>query len=215
VDADWSDITTLEDLDQVTGRLLLEYRAKSSDPVVNDEDRYANYRFPKHERYYFRRLMWASLLSGGHATYGGLRTYEAYDGGLRGVQGYYDAVREGKLLHGADDFQYIHAFFRDTGLTLVGMEPADEQAGDDPKRWKCAGDGKTYIVYLANPFGDTPETDGESTLAPNVALNLPGEYEAHWFDPATGKWSAGAWTRGRKTVSAPGPGDWVLLLQRR
>jgi hypothetical protein len=24
--------------------------------------------------------MWASLLSGGHATYGGLRTYEAFGG---------------------------------------------------------------------------------------------------------------------------------------
>jgi hypothetical protein len=32
----------------------------------------------KNPRYFVRRLMWASLLSGGHATYGGGRTYEAY-----------------------------------------------------------------------------------------------------------------------------------------
>ena len=39
-----------------------------------------SYISPKHDRYFFRRLMWASLLSGGHATYGGLATYEAFAG---------------------------------------------------------------------------------------------------------------------------------------
>ncbi len=69
IHAGWSDITTLEDLDQVKGELLLQYRKTSGVPVVLDEDRYETYREPKHPRYFFRRLMWASLFSGGFATY--------------------------------------------------------------------------------------------------------------------------------------------------
>src|SRR5690606_1187510 len=95
VDAAWSDIITLEDLDQVTGKVILQYRAKRNQPVVLDEDRYETYRFPQNRRYYFRRYMWASLLSGGHATYGGLRTYEPYNGGVSGMRGYFDANRDG------------------------------------------------------------------------------------------------------------------------
>ncbi len=61
--APWSDITTIEDLDQVSGALLLEYREIARKPVVNDEDRYELYRQPEHTPYFFRRLMWASPTS--------------------------------------------------------------------------------------------------------------------------------------------------------
>ena len=57
-DAPWSDIVTLEDIDQVDGRIIGEYRKKAKSPVVNDEDRYEHYRQPKHPRYFFRRLLW-------------------------------------------------------------------------------------------------------------------------------------------------------------
>ena len=73
VEAPWSDIVTIEDMDQVAGAIFAKYLPLTDDPVVNDEDRYGNYRSPKHDRYFFRRLMWSSLLSGGHASYGGLR----------------------------------------------------------------------------------------------------------------------------------------------
>ncbi|MHC4512054.1 MAG: apiosidase-like domain-containing protein, partial [Planctomycetota bacterium] len=78
VDAEWSDIIMLEDLDQTDGRIFRQYYDKRAVPMVLDEDRYEHWRNPKHDRYFFRRLMWASLFSGGHATYGGLRTYEPY-----------------------------------------------------------------------------------------------------------------------------------------
>ena len=72
VEAEWSDIITLEDRDQAAGARILEYRARAKDdPVVLDEDRYGLYISPRHDRFFFRRLMWASLLGGGHATYGG------------------------------------------------------------------------------------------------------------------------------------------------
>lgn len=120
--------------------------------MVHDEDRYELYRAPVDPRYYFRRLMWASLLSGGHATYGGLKTYEPFDGKLQGVQGYFDARERGLLAGGADDFVHIHTFFRDSGLTLVGYQPDDACVGNDPLRVKCIRNGSNYIVYHANPW---------------------------------------------------------------
>ena len=83
--------------------------------------------------------MWGSLLSGGHATYGGLRTFEPYDGDLKGVQGYYEACRDGKLRCGGHDFNLVHRFFADRNLTLVGLTPNDDAVGETP----CGGNART------------------------------------------------------------------------
>jgi len=216
VDARWSDVSTLEHLDAVDGALLLKYRQAGDDPIVNDEDRYELYRPPQHPRYFFRRLMWSSLLSGGHATYGGLKTYEPYDGDLSGVQGYYDAKAAGKLVGGADDFVHIHKFFRDSGLTLVEMVPDAAIVSSDPSRANCIHDETSYIVYVANPSGDKPETDDASATTTAVTIKLPvGDYRTRWFQPAFGKWTeAQPVTGGQLTLATPGPGDWVLWLTR-
>jgi hypothetical protein len=216
VDAVWSDVTTLEHLDAVDGRLLIEYREAGSDPVVNDEDRYELYRAPRHPRYFFRRLMWSSLLAGGHATYGGLKTYEPYDGDLRGVQGYADAKAAGKLVGGADDFVYIHEFFDDSGIALVGMRPDPALVGGAPLRAQCMHDETHVIVYLANPTGNKPETDDASPVATEVTIALPPrEHQVAWFQPSSGKWThAHAVAGGQQTLQTPGPGDWILLLTR-
>jgi hypothetical protein len=225
VESAWSDIITLHDLDQAAGELILSYRPKAARPVVLDEDRYEHWREPENPRYFFRRLMWASLLSGGHATYGGLRTYEPYDGGIRGVQGYFDANRAGKLAGGADDFVHIHRFFADTGLTLVGMEPADALVGGDPHQVKCIGNGDTYIVYAANPDGKTPQSDRPRAEIPRVHIRLAqGDYSVRCYNPRTGTWAA------ESTISGSGPrqletpelepdgadhGDWVILIRKK
>jgi hypothetical protein len=217
--APWSDIVTLEDIDQVHGKILLDYRARAKVPVINDEDRYELYKSPRDPRYFFRRLMWASLLSGGHATYGGLKTYEAFDGADRGVQGYFDAKKEGKLAGGADDFVHIHRFFSESGLTLVGLKPDDAAAGGDPLRWKCSRDERTVIIYLANPDGRKPESDRPAALAPAVSINLPErDFASRWFSPSTGRFSpepSPTIGGGAVELRAPGGGDWVLLLQAR
>ncbi len=49
----WSDFVTLEDLDQVAGIKILEYREKISQPIVNDKDRYELYRLAAHRCYFF------------------------------------------------------------------------------------------------------------------------------------------------------------------
>jgi len=226
VKASWSDIITLENLDQVTGEDLLKYRELGNDPVVMDEDRYEQYRAPKNPRYFFRRLMWASLLSGGSATYGGLRTYEPHDfiptkpsdmknSERRGIYGYYDAVREGRLNRGGDDFVHIHKFFTDAKATLVGMKPADKIAGGNSEKWKCMQDGGVTIVYLANPDGSKPGTDSPSAKTPTVTLKLPdAKVSVRWFSPRTGAWTeGGTGDADHSSFKAPSSGDWVLLLR--
>jgi len=214
-DDPWSDVITIEDLDQVDGAVIREYRCLGRAPVVNDEDRYELYRPPAHPRYFFRRLMWGSLFSGGHATYGGLRTYEPYDGEQQGVQGYYDAIGAGTLRGGAEDFRHIHQFFAGSGLTLVNMKPDDALVGDEPRRWKCIHDQRTYLVYLPNPTGDDPGTDDVAASVPGVVVRLPkGTYGMRWFGPSTGRWRDEATVAGgTQMLTAPGAGDWVLWLQ--
>lgn len=215
VDAAWSDIITLEDLDQMDGKIFKEYYNKRVIPMVLDEDRYEHWRNPKHDRYYFRRLMWASLLSGGHATYGGLKTYEPYDGKLSGVQGYFDAVAAGKLERGADDFVHIHTFFTDSGLTLVNMKPDDGLVGTQPERFKCIHDDKAFIVYLANPDNSKPGEANAGREIPDVTIQLPeGTFSTRWFNPRKSQWTnKGSVSGNEQTLTAPGDRDWILLLK--
>ena len=221
VDAEWSDIITLQDRDQVAGAIVLQYRRLESDPVVLDEDRYGNYISPAHDRYYFRRLMWANLLSGGHATYGGLNTYEPFEGakGIRGIHGYLTAVRDGRLDDGAADFKHIRRFFEEAKLTLVGLEPNDPMGGNDGHAVKVIAGEKTIIAYLQNPDSRIPETANVSETPATCRLHLPpGEWRIRWYDPRTGQWHtnpsgsqiSGGFTRDFK---APFPGDAVLLLR--
>ena len=218
--APWSDIVTLEDLDQIDGAILLDYRAKADDPVVNDEDRYELYKPPAHPRYFFRRLIWSSLLSGGHATYGGLMTYEPYNGREKGVRGYFDAKAEGLLVGGADDFPHIHAFFRDAGLTLVGLRPADDLAGDDPRHAKVIAGDRVIIAYLPNPDSPTPEAaDAEGSPASCRLRVPPGDWSVRWFDPRTGRWEDGPTLEANRpdepvALRAPFAGDALALIRR-
>lgn len=217
-DAEWSDITTLEDLDQITGEQILKYRGISADPVVMDEDRYETYRQPEHPRYFFRRLMWASLLSGGHATYGGYRTYEAHPIGdmgtdtvdVRGIQGYYDGSAK---LTGGNDFIHIHSFFQEAKLTLTGLTPDDGFVGGDPLQYKCIRDEKVCVIYLANPDHSSPEKAKASDKIATVELSIP-DATAIWFNPMTGEWSEEYnLIKGKQSLKAPSTGDWIILLR--
>ncbi|MBD3378596.1 DUF4038 domain-containing protein [candidate division KSB1 bacterium] len=222
LDAYWSQIITLEDLDQVAGTIIQEYRPKGSHPVINDEDRYECYRDAGNKRYFFRRLMWASLLSGGHATYGGLRTYEAYDGGdRRGVQGYYDACERGTLAQGAHDFNHIHEFFKKSGLDLIGMQPDDGFVSGDSLHFKCCHDDTDILIYCANPTGSTPRTDNPAAKKPQITVKLSAEKTLQtWFNPRTGEWRNGKdVSAGEHILEPPGNdrinwGDWLLWLHR-
>jgi hypothetical protein len=77
------------------------------------------------------------------------------------VRGYADVVAGGHMPGAARDFQHIHAFFRETGLTMVGMVPEPSictttPASDDkdPRATglicALAADGATVIAYANN-----------------------------------------------------------------
>lgn len=218
--APWSDIITLEDRDQVAGALILQYRAAGKNPVVLDEDRYGLYLSPKHDRYFFRRLMWASLLSGGHATYGGVKTYEPFAGtnDVKGVQGYLAAVRDGRLEDGAADFRHIRRFFAESGLTLVGLEPNDPMAGNDGHSVKVIAGKESLIAYLQNPNSRAPEIADVAEVPAGCRLHLPpNAWRIRWFDPRTGQWHTSSDRRevpggATREFKSPFLGDAVLLL---
>lgn len=219
VNAAWSDIITLETLDEVSGAAITSFRSQGNDPVVVDEDRYETYRPPHHVRYFFRRMVWGSLLAGGHATYGGTNSWEAYDGGpLKGVRGYFDACADGTLKNGAHDFPRAQQFFTSQALNLVGMVPNNALVGGTRARQQATANANTILVYLANPSGTAPETDNESTSTPSVTVALPsGTWSALWYDPTAGGQGERSTTdrSGSVTLTAPGPGDWLLLLRKR
>ena len=85
--------------------------------------------------------------------------------------------------------------------TMWKMEPHDELV--DNGNCCLAKPGETYAVYL--PSGG------------KVTVKLePGRYQASWFDPRSGKFSALPEAHGPEWTSPPAPdsGDWALLLTR-
>lgn len=223
VDAPWSDIVTIEDMDQVAGKVFAQYLPLADDPVVNDEDRYGIYRSPQHDRYFFRRLMWSSLLSGGHATYGGLNTFEAFAGAdqTKGVQGYQAAVDSGRLEDGARDFRRIAQFFREGGIELTGMRPTPEVAGDRPQQFSVISDLHNIIVYAHQASSTEPQSANVLETAASLELSLPsGNWRLRWFDPRSSHWHPptepeleGIPAGEVRRLSAPFAGDAILLLQ--
>lgn len=221
VDAPWSDMVTIEDMDQVAGAIFAKYLPLADDPVINDEDRYGLYRSPKHDRYFFRRLMWSSLLSGGHASYGGLMTFEPFAGADKttGVQGYQTAVDTGRLDDGAHDFRWIAKFFREAEVELVGMQPAPELAGDQPSRFNVMHDPATVIIYAQQPSDDEPELADVSETPAHIELRLPpGTWLPNWFNPRDGQWLDPAENTNimggpLHTFASPFDGDAILLLR--
>lgn len=211
VDAEWSDLATLQDIDQAAGERVREYREQTTDPVILDEDRYERYRGPDHPRYFFRRLFWTTLLSGGHPTYGGNRTFEPHDGDEQGVRGYDESD-----LVGMDDFVRIHSLFEETDLSLVGLSPDVGIVAADPIRAVCCHNDRVYVAYFANPAGDDPKTAAVRNKPQSTALNLPGaEFVVRWYDPSTGEWlNRGRVEGDRCEFTTPTGGDWVLLLEK-
>ena len=135
------------------------------------------------------------------------------------MHGYRDAVESGRLDDGAHDFGYIHQFFHDAGFTLVGMEPDDAMAGDDPSTFKVLADDRRILVYAQNPDTGMPETADVSNTNVRVLLQVPsGRWSVRWFEPTSGRWhdpkdsslSGGA----SRDLHAPFRGDAVLLLER-
>lgn len=100
---------------------------------------------------------------------------------------------------------------------MVGLEPDDAFVGGDPFKAKCIrGEGR-YLIYLANPSGEQPETDFPATQVAEVASNLPdGNYTCGWFDPKSGSWVRGKLLQGGPQIlKAPVGADWVTWIEEK
>ncbi len=113
----------------------------------------------------------------------------------------YPGARQMKVLRDIFDAFAWWRLRPDRSLLAVDVADPEYRSYPMPAR---AEDGSFAVVYLPGN--------------PSVALNLSGfrrGVTGTWFDPRTGaRRPAGRWKpEGRVEVSAPGPGDWILVLR--
>jgi hypothetical protein len=172
------------------------------------EDRYETYKQPGHPRYFFRRLMWAWLLSNGSACYGG---------DWRAVRPYTETD-----LVGLDGVKYINPYFSHRKIDMGAFRPADELAA-------VAGGGSTasrdrvqvarrgnaeFLCYHPNSAGSGAAVHASVARA-QFTLNLSdvdGLFSVEWFRCQDGVSAPGGNVAGRAevTLSAPWEGHDVV-----
>ncbi len=226
----WLSFQSLSSLGEVTGARAIEARASEKKPVAISQDRGEQEFAPRFPRYYFRRLFWGILLSGGLPSYSGLISSETFDRNRRGIEGYYDACNSGRLRFGAHDLLQIKKFFGDTEISLESWTPNDRISGSKPLLAKSAisGDESECIAYVANPesfAGHRPdgyeghysdESSDTSETFTTVTLELPfSSGVIKWYNPRSGEWKGEAEiTKSSTTLLTPEPGDWVVWARR-
>ena len=129
----------------------------------------------KHASYYYRRLFWAVLLSGGSPNYGGrypvLHPY-SQTGTIPCPIG---STTYTNQLVGLDDIIHIRDYFADRQIDLTQFVPDDASAAviptpspepDGPSRAQCARRGRDeYLIYL--PCASNGELGGDYGLYPD------------------------------------------------
>lgn len=226
----WCAYASLSSLGQVDGSYVAENASLTSKPLVLDQDR-AEYQFaPLQPRYYFRRLFWGVLLSGGHPTYQGLDTSGQGRGHHAGIIGYYDACHAARLKSGAHDLLHIQTFLRETCGSLIGWIPDDSLAGNKPLQAKAmrSPESDQCIVYISNPdahdrhsgkngqgfYSDQNASDSDIFTTFNLELPFANGI-ARWFCPSSGEWKGQVEITKASTIFlTPEPGDWILWIQR-
>lgn len=222
----WCGLTSLASLGEVQGEFVQDNAKLTEKPLVLDQDRSEFQLAPLMPRYYFRRLFWSVLLSGGHPTYQGLDTSGQGKGHHAGIFGYYDACHSGRLNSGAHDLLHIHTFFRETDTDLMGWVSDDSICGNKPLLAKAmrSPESDKCIVYIANPDSHkghngkkgegfySDQNASASDIFTTFNLELPFDLgTAKWFSPSTGEWKGSVEITKASTIFlTPEPGDWVL-----
>ncbi|MEM9160367.1 MAG: DUF4038 domain-containing protein [Verrucomicrobiota bacterium] len=230
-DEEWCAYAAISDLGQANGSAIHRLRPTASKPIFLEEDRNEGDLKPNWPRYYFRRLFWGALLSGGYPSYQGLDTSSPHKQHSAGIQGYYDLCHAGDLRQGAQDLHHVRKFFEDTGITLEKWTPDDILSGNDPLKVKSAKSqsGTEVIAYIANPevFGGhapdgfdgvhTDKLSDASETFTTFTLELPfSSGTAKWYNPTTGEWKGEAEiTKNSTTLLTPAPGDWIVHVTRK
>jgi hypothetical protein len=206
--APWSGIVTLQTLDASDGVDVQLYRRRQPYPVVLDEDRYETYKAPTGVAVadWFRMHFWSALVSGGHATYGGIQTWLPFSTGsaTTGVRGYKALVSSKVLKGGARDLRHMHSFFEIGPVkSMVGFVPGTPSVcGGVPAAVLCAFRSPWALFYLKQRRTGLPIV--------NVTLGQRGgrRFQLHVFDPVQVKFQAS-----RQVGLAPGANHVSLHCQ--
>ena len=159
-----------------------------------------------------RRAAWEIVMAGCYQTTGetakrGTGAWPDTGGGWVNGRGDDSMVMLNGYAHMVDFFTSFEWWKTDPHDELVHAEaqvPGATGMSHVANRAFCLAEpGRTYVVYL--PMGGSVTVD----LA-------AGSYDASWFNPRRGEWKNISKAEGRKwtSPSAPGDGDWALLLKR-
>lgn len=163
------------------------------------EDRYETYKQPKHPRYFFRRLFWAWLLSGGSACYGGD----------------WDAVKPYRTtkFSGLHSVKHINAYFTQRKIDLALFKPDDAlgknlNQKDKINRLQVAHkDLDEIILYHPHGMGkkkDVNVAQGKASFSLSLS-RFKGTYDVEWFRPHDGESKSGKVIKGGKTITLSAP----------
>lgn len=229
----WVSFIHIEHAYDLAGDQIARYAAYPMHTFLG-EDRYEQDRprlDPLHPCYYFRRLFWAALLSGGSASYGGrwrrIHPYSQtatipYNTGWIGE----DNLTYTEGLHGLDAVPHIKRFFVTRGIELWRFQPDDGVAADldgatGKHRPKAARrDRDEYLIYHPNSRGEDREVDTDPDKTARLRVDLrdaPGLFRVEWYRAADGVAQEGGTVEGgaSRDLTAPWPGhDVVLRLLR-
>ena len=194
------------------------YRHEPHKPVINLEAMYDAQGESGWRAVDARSLAWRSWLSGAKGyTYGAGDVPPKIPKGSGGIWKWvtdpakYDYWKKALQWPSAFQMQYLHDFL--AAIDWWRLEPASElirnQSNDITRRMVLAktAAGDLAVAYLPN--NDAIEVDLSA---------LPAPLSAQWFDPVRGRYrplSDRIENKGTHRFTAPGKGDWVLLLRRR
>lgn len=175
-------------------------------PQVNQEYGYEDH-YPRHSSFGYpdlqsadanRREAWGIVMAGAYQTTGetakrGTGVWPDTGGGWVNGRGDDSMVMFNGMAH-------MVAFF--TSFDWWKLDPHDGVAEEGA--YCLADPGRIYAVYLR-------------TGRPVTVRIAPGEYQAEWFNPRSGKRSQAGTAQGPvwKTPTSPDNADWALLLTRR
>jgi hypothetical protein len=225
---DWVSYVHIEDKYDLEAAQLKLY---SSLPmhIFLGEDRYEQDRAtldPLHPAYYFRRLFWSWLLSGGSASYGGRWTVlQPYSrtGGISYTTrwvGTRDEITYSHRLSGLDSIGVIRRFFTSRDVDLALFQPCTvEDAVSEPASVNGSVHGmhrdkREYVVYHPNAAAAGRDADLDHSGPARIRINgLPdGEYRVDWVRAFDGEIKLGETVAGRQTriLTAPWVGEDVI-----
>jgi len=207
----WMDFTSFQEWRRPLHGWMVAQRQKQAklervipqtDEEYGYEDHYPNgssYGFPDlHSADNNRRAAWQIAMAGTYQTTGetakrGTGVWPDTGGGWINGRGDDSMVMLNGMAHMVDFF---------TSLEWWKLDPHDDLVDDGA--YCLADPGRQYIVYLR-------------TGRPVTVRLGPGEYEAEWFNPRTGKRSPAGAVKGPewKSPTSPDSADWALLLTRR